>query len=73
VVILPKLRKNKILLFPKKTNYVLESSFEALSESVKIFGDFALIHRKQAAKIKHFFRVPYEIMKKKKTSLEIYS
>jgi hypothetical protein len=48
VVVLPKLRKNKIPLFPKQL-YVLERSFKALSESVKIFGDFALIHRKQAA------------------------
>jgi hypothetical protein len=36
-------------LFSTKKLYVLGSSFEALSESVKIFGNFDIIHRKQAA------------------------
>jgi hypothetical protein len=36
-------------LFSPKKLYVLESSFKALSESVKTFEDFALFHREQAA------------------------
>ena len=31
--------------FPHKKLYVIESSFNALSESVKTFEDFALFHR----------------------------